>query len=101
MGSLGKPVVCIVTPYSKKANNGNWRTAARWAQMLSGRCKVIVQTEWDGNDADVMIALHARRSAASIARFSAAHPSRPIAVVLTGTDLYEDLPGSAEAARSL
>src|SRR5436853_483627 len=92
MGSLAKPVVCIVTPYAKKANNGNWRTAARWARMLGDRCRVIVQTEWKGKDADVLIALHARRSAASIASFNAAHPDRPIAVVLTGTDLYKDLP---------
>jgi putative glycosyltransferase (TIGR04348 family) len=48
-----------------------------------------------------MIALHARRSATSIARFAAAgHPHR-LAVVLTGTDLYEDLPSSAEVSRSL
>jgi putative glycosyltransferase (TIGR04348 family) len=47
------------------------------------------------------VALHARRSAPSIQRFAAAHPGRPIVVVLTGTDLYRDLPGSAEAAASL
>ena len=48
-----------------------------------------------------MVALHARRSASSIASFNAAHPDRPIAVVLTGTDLYQDLPDNAEAVRSL
>jgi len=69
--------------------------------MLGDRCRVIVQTEWKGKDADVLIALHARRSAASIASFNAAHPDRPIAVVLTGTDLYKDLPESQEAVRSL
>lgn len=47
-----------------------------------------------------MIALHARRSAASIGQFRAAGNGH-IAVVLTGTDLYRDLPGSGEAARSL
>ena len=69
--------------------------------MLGDRCKVIVQTEWSGHDADVLIALHARRSAASVANFHARHPDRPIVVVLTGTDLYKDLPDSIEAARSL
>src|SRR6478609_5001498 len=101
MGSLARPVVCIVTPYSKKANNGNWRTAARWARALGDRCKVIVQTGWDGKDADILLALHARRSAPSVASFSAKHPDRPIVVVLTGTDLYRDLPGDADAIRSL
>jgi putative glycosyltransferase (TIGR04348 family) len=69
--------------------------------MLGSRCKVIVQTEWNGEDADVMVALHARRSASSIVNFGSSHPGRPIAVVLTGTDLYEDLPGNADAIRSL
>ena len=69
--------------------------------MLGDRCKVIVQTEWSGHDADVLIALHARRSAASVANFHARHPDRSIVVVLTGTDLYKDLPDSIEAARSL
>ncbi|MGZ5034308.1 MAG: selenoneine biosynthesis selenosugar synthase SenB [Usitatibacter sp.] len=101
MGSVAKPVVCIVTPGTRTANNGNWRTAARWAGMLRDRCRIIVQTEWDGSPADALIALHARRSAASIASFHEKRPGRPIAVVLTDTDLYKDLPGSAEAAASL
>ena len=69
--------------------------------MLRDRFRVIVQTEWDGADCDAMIALHARRSATSISRFAAAGHSRHLAVVLTGTDLYEDLPGSAKVTRSL
>ena len=69
--------------------------------MLGDRCRVIVQTEWDGKEADLLLALHARRSASSIANFHARHPDRPIVVVLTGTDLYKDLPESAEAVRSL
>jgi hypothetical protein len=100
MGPAIKPVVCIVTPGTRTANNGNWRTAARWSQMLRNRYKVIVQTEWHGGRADAMIALHARRSAASIDAFRQSH-SAGLAVVLTGTDLYRDLPDSREAARSL
>lgn len=69
--------------------------------MLGDRYRVIVQTEWDGKPADAMIALHARRSAASIADFRERATGRRLAVVLTGTDLYKDLPESAEAARSL
>jgi hypothetical protein len=69
--------------------------------MLRDRYRVIVQTRWDAEPADALIALHARRSADSIARFHAAAAGRRMAVVLTGTDLYQDLPESAEAARSL
>jgi len=100
MGSAIKPVVCIVTPGTRTANNGNWRTAARWSQMLRDRYKVIVQTEWRGGRADAMVALHARRSAASIEAFRQSHAGG-LAVVLTGTDLYRDLPESREAARSI
>ncbi|HEY2628033.1 MAG TPA: selenoneine biosynthesis selenosugar synthase SenB [Usitatibacter sp.] len=101
MVSPAKPVVCIVTPGTKSANNGNWRTAARWAEMLRDRFKVIVQSEWDGTHCDAMIALHARRSATSIARFAANRASPALAVVLTGTDLYRDLPRHLEVPRSL
>jgi putative glycosyltransferase (TIGR04348 family) len=68
--------------------------------MLRARYKVIVQSEWRGEPADAMLALHARRSAQSIEEFHRAHAGR-LAVVLTGTDLYRDLPASREAARSL
>ena len=100
MGTAAKPVVCIVTPGTRDANNGNWRTAARWAQMLRARYKVIVQSEWRGERADAMLALHARRSASSIEEFHRDHAGR-LAVVLTGTDVYGDLPQSREATRSL
>ena len=90
-----------MTPGTRTANNGNWRTAARWAAMLREGCKVIVQTEWDGRAADAMIALHAFRSATSIARFRDRHADRPIALVLTGTDIYGELGRTQEAARSL
>src|SRR5690349_24501675 len=68
MGSAAKPVVCIVTPGTRTANNGNWRTAVRWAALLRDRYRIIVQSAWDGGG-DALIALHARRSAESIARF--------------------------------
>ena len=47
-----------------------------------------------------MLALHARRSAESIAAWSQQH-GRGLAVVLTGTDLYQDIAGDAQAQRSL
>src|SRR5258706_2105432 len=100
MRSLARPVVCLVTPGTRDANNGNWRTAARWARMLRDRYRVIVQTDWDGTRADALVALHAFRSAASVAAF---HETlrRPIAVVLTGTDLYRDLAKASGASESI
>jgi putative glycosyltransferase (TIGR04348 family) len=102
MVSAAKAVVFIVTPGTRSANNGNWRTAARWASMLRDRYRIIVQSEWVGERCDAMVALHAKRSADSIARYHAANGSRGLAVVLTGTDLYEDIPaGNADSRRSL
>ena len=98
-----RPSVLIVTPYLAAANNGNWQTAARWARMLRGRCRVRITTAWQHGDPvpDLLIALHARRSAASIAAFAAAHPQRPRILVLTGTDLYRDIKSDPAAQRAL
>jgi putative glycosyltransferase (TIGR04348 family) len=91
-----KPVVALITPALAAANNGNWQTAQRWARMLAGDYEVRIAQAWDGAPADVMLALHARRSAASIAAWA---PSRrPLAVALTGTDLYRDVPNADAAA---
>jgi putative glycosyltransferase (TIGR04348 family) len=48
----------------------------------------------------MLIALHARKSYESIARFHAERPGAPLLVVLTGTDLYRDIrsdPGAKHA----
>ena len=97
-----KPRLVLVTPALASARNGNWQTAWRWARMLAGDYAVRLVQQWDGSDADLMLALHARRSAASIAAWVDRAPGRPLAVVLTGTDLYRDLPaGDEDARRSL
>lgn len=98
---MAKPHIVIISPYLKKANNGNWQTASRWSRFLSKTYKVTLALEWDGCACDAMIALHARRSAASIAAFAAANPELPLIVVLTGTDLYRDIVSDATAQHSL
>jgi putative glycosyltransferase (TIGR04348 family) len=97
--------IVIVTPALASANNGNWQTARRWARFLSADYRVHITDAWGagrpGADAALMIALHARRSAASVAAWHAAHPQRPLVLVLTGTDLYRDIDTEAVAQRSL
>ena len=98
------PTLSIVTPFLADANNGNWRTAARWARLLAPDYRGIVQAATDpvAPDAAALIALHARRSHDAVAAWRAAHPQRPVIVALTGTDLYRDLPaGDAAALASL
>jgi len=94
--------IAIVTPARAGSRTGNRHTAARWATMLRGAGhRVTVLTQWQGERCDLLVALHAKRSHASVLRYRTAQPSGPLAVVLTGTDLYRDLPASAEARRSL
>src|SRR4029453_4136609 len=96
-----KPRLVIVSPALRVANNGNWRTAYRWSRFLGERFGVDVSDHWAQPAAACLIALHARRSAAAIARFAEACPDRPLIVVLTGTDLYRDIGIDESARRSL
>ena len=102
--AFSMPQLVIVSPALRDANNGNWQTARRWQRHLAGEYRVRIATAWPDALAagdTVMIALHARRSAESIAAWSAAHPQRGLAVVLTGTDLYRDIITDSGAQRSL
>src|ERR1043166_8810836 len=100
-----KVPIIIISPALRKANNGNWHTAYRWSRFLREHYRVSLATEWRGPSAgaspECMVALHARRSAESIARFAASRPERPLIVVLTGTDLYRDIRSDVSARRSL
>jgi len=92
----------IVTPAGAGLRNGNRHTALSWATLLRARGhRVNVAVEWQGNACDALIALHAKRSHTSVMRYREKNPHAPLIVTLTGTDLYRDLPGSAEARASL
>ena len=106
-----KPLrIVIVSPVLADANNGNWQTAQRWRALLAPHSVRIVQ-QWPDAGAhqhtaqqdQVMLALHARRSAASVAAWAERKPSdvRALALVLTGTDLYRDIQDDAAAQQSL
>ncbi|MBL8518120.1 MAG: TIGR04348 family glycosyltransferase [Betaproteobacteria bacterium] len=95
------PRIHIVTPYLAQSNNGNWRTAKRWADMLSVKCRTAVRQAWEGEACDLIIALHARRSAPSIHAWANAGKPMPLALCLTGTDLYNDLESDVTAQRSV
>jgi putative glycosyltransferase (TIGR04348 family) len=94
--------VHIVTPPLPHTQSGNELTAFRYARLLRrlGH-QVTLDTVWARSACDVLIALHARRSQASIADFAAQCPDRPLIVVLTGTDLYRDIHVDPQAQRSL
>jgi putative glycosyltransferase (TIGR04348 family) len=91
--------IALVTPAGPGMRNGNRHTALRWAAFLrQAGHRVTVSVQWQGERADAMLALHARRSHESIKRF---HGKGFLAVALTGTDLYRDIRISPEARESL
>lgn len=99
-----RPFILIASPASARENNGNWQTASRWARFLrASGWRVAVAGGWNPGEPapDLLLALHARRSAAAVAAYRAAFPLRPILLVLTGTDLYRDIDADADARASL
>jgi putative glycosyltransferase (TIGR04348 family) len=94
--------IALITPYGREHRNGNWHTAARWARFLREAGHAVrTQVEWDGRPADLMLALHARRSFASIHAFAERFPTRPLLLTLTGTDLYRDIHEDSDARQAL
>jgi len=116
-----KKNIVIVSPALADANNGNWQTARRWQKLLHSQgpqaprgVQVRIVSQWPDGPAALndhcMLALHARRSAASIAAWAQRSGSPAgqgtttvagLAVVLTGTDLYRDIQSDAQAQQSL
>ncbi len=92
----------IITPARASARTGNLVTARRWARMLRGLGhRVRVTTKYGNERADLLIALHARRSAAAVLRFRRLHLREPIVVALTGTDIYDERSLSPSARRAM
>jgi putative glycosyltransferase (TIGR04348 family) len=92
--------ILIVTPTRGEVQTGNRCTAADWERILGGLGhEATVAQAYAGEDADVLIALHACHSRPSIEAFRTEHPARPVVVALTGTDVYPDL--GPEARESL
>lgn len=94
--------IVLVTPAGRESKSGNRNTAVRWARMLRelGH-QVSIQTQWEGQATDLLMALHARKSHPSIQRFAHECPQARLIVVLTGTDLYRDIRSDADAKESL
>ena len=83
----------MITPAAKRSRSGNRATAVRWARILKelGH-SVPVAEAWPGEGRaehpDLLVAIHAWRSAASVAAFRARYPTRPLVVLMSGTDIY-------------
>lgn len=94
--------ILIVNPARSGARKGNDVTSDRWKRILEelGHTVNIVK-EYGSSEPDLLLSLHAKKSAASLKRFRDNYPGRPIILALTGTDLYRDLGNSPEAEESV
>ena len=96
--------IVIVSPALLDANNGNWQTAKRWATLLGKQYRTRIIKHWPDHQAqsdDILLALHARRSADSISAWHAQRGAQGLVLALTGTDLYRDIQTDPQAQRSL
>jgi len=95
--------VVIVSPALADANNGNWQTARRWKSLLAPHTVRIVRSWPDAQAAqdDIMLALHARRSAPAVQAWFDHRGPKGLGLVLTGTDLYRDIQHDAAAQAAL
>lgn len=94
--------VDIITPAKPGLRNGNRITAARWGKILGDLGhEVALRQRYEGAPVDLLVALHARKSADSVERFRREHPRAPLIVALTGTDVYADLHAGEVVLRSL
>jgi putative glycosyltransferase (TIGR04348 family) len=84
--------IVLITPDGPTSRTGNKVAASRWAKILRrlGH-RVRVAATYEGQPADLMVAVHAWRSAEPVARFKAKYPDRPLVLQLSGTDIYEYL----------
>jgi putative glycosyltransferase (TIGR04348 family) len=85
-------VILVVTPTPPDSPNGNGVTARRWAGILRDLGHhVDIAQDYRAGGYDLLVALHAVKSAAAVRTFHAGHPAVPVVIALTGTDLYPDL----------
>lgn len=78
----------LVTPAKKNSKNGNRTSALRWAKLLREQGhRVQIDTDYNGESIDLLIALHAWHSAGAIIRYRKLYPSGGLIVALGGTDV--------------
>jgi glycosyltransferase involved in cell wall biosynthesis len=92
----------IITPAPAGSLHGNRITALRWQGFLKklGQQAQVFE-KYSGSDVNLLVALHAYRSHASIAQFRKTFPNKPIILVMTGTDLYRDMSIHPEVIQSM
>jgi len=92
----------IVVPSKAGRRSGNRVTARRWAGFLESLGhRVVIDVDYNREACDLLVALHAHRSAAAALRYRQRCPSGRLVMALSGTDLYRDLDGSVRGHEAL
>jgi len=94
--------ILIVKPSTAGPRTGNDITMLRWADILRGLGhEVQTGTDFEAQDAEALVAMHAYYSHAAIQRWRTERPRRPVVVALTGTDIYRDIADKPEVVASM
>ena len=80
--------ISLITPAVKQSKNGNRTTALRWAGLLrKAGHRVRIAVDYCGEATDLLLAIHAWRSAGAIQRYRDRMPDGPLVIGLGGTDV--------------
>jgi putative glycosyltransferase (TIGR04348 family) len=94
--------ILLITPAPPRSRKGNRITALRWASLLrSLGHRVRLAQEYERQECDLLVALHALKSHASIKRYRESCPRAPFVLALTGTDVYQAIHTDPRARLSL
>lgn len=89
--------ILLIEAKPEEPRSGNAVTVERWSRILESLGHGVERAaSFAGQPADLMVALHAVRSSASVRRWAERRPDAPCVVALTGTDLYPSLATSQE-----
>ena len=85
--------VLVSSPFPIDSLQGNSVSARRIARRLrAAGLEAEARHGYEDENAAALIALHSRRGLPAITAYRKRYPARPIITVLTGSDLYKDLP---------
>ena len=87
-------LICTAPP---KTVYGNRVTATRWSKLFRALGNSVESSQhYGGTICDLLIAMHGYRCADAVLQFHRRHPDKHSILVLTGTDIYQDIRKSSK-----
>lgn len=83
--------ILLHSPASTVRRNGNRQTSSEWVHILRDAGHVVTPiSAYEGEEADLLIALHANKSREALLKFRDTVPDGRTILALTGTDIYPE-----------